>query len=530
MEISYKKYICAISLLVFLLSSFISIFVLHKIPHIQDEIVYLFQAKVIAMGKLYAVPNRLGEFFDYEFVIEEGGKWYGKYFFGFPLLLSLGVILGCPWIVNPLIGAVVIIVIFFIGKEFLDKNTERFLPLLCLLSPFYLFMCATYLSHPSALLFSYIFILYFLKSFKNGSWRYPFFSGAALGFNFNIRPYDSILIATPFFVYGLYCLMAKKIRIKQVLFFILAFVLFLILFLLYNFTLTGNAFQTPFNKYCPTDHLGFGKEVGLPYLKEYGHTFLDGLNNTRNNLKKISEGLLGWPVLTILLIILPFLFKSKNKWDWISFFSFFVVVFGYFFYYLDGIAFGARYYFITLPMLLILTIRGIIFLDEPVKKLTQKYFKLSSLSAENVLPIIILFLILRSAIIYFPERIAEYSNRYWNIDEVLGQEVKKNNIHNAVVFIKSGNFRKGEAAPNYYGGGFMLNSPRLDTDIIYARDLGDEKNKELMKEFSKRKFFRFVYNKSLITSERSYIVNLSPVIYELPKPEISSNNFFEYLP
>lgn len=530
MEISYRKYIFIISVLVFLISSFFSIFVLQGIPHVQDEIVYLFQAKVIAMGKLYVIPDKPGEFFDYEFIVNEGGKWYGKYFFGFPLLLSLGVILGYPWIINPLIGGISIIFISLVGKEFLGKETERFLPLLFLLSPFYLFMCSTYLSHPSALLFSSIFIIYFLKSIEKYSWKYPFVSGAALGFNFNIRPYDSFLIAIPFFVYGIYCLMRKEIRMKQVLFFISPFLFFFILFLFYNFTLTGNVFQTPFNKYCPTDHLGFGKEVGLPYLKEYGHTFLDGLNNTRNNLKKISEGLLGWPILTFFLIIIPFFFKSKNKWDWISLLSFFVVVFGYIFYYLDGIAFGARYYFITLPMLLVLTIRGITFIDEPIKKLTRKYFKLSPLSAENVLPIIIIFLILRSIIFYFPERIAEYGDRYWNIDKVLEQEVRKSNIHNAVIFIKSGNFRKGEAAPNYYGAGFMLNSPRLDTDIIYARDLGDEKDEKLMKEFSRRKFFRFIYNKSLITSERNYIINLSPLIYELPKPEIGLNNLFKYLP
>ena len=81
MEISYLKYICMIGFLVFLISSFFSVFVLQGIPHIQDETVYLFQAKVFAMGKLYAIPNKLGEFFDYEFIINEGGKWYGKYFY-----------------------------------------------------------------------------------------------------------------------------------------------------------------------------------------------------------------------------------------------------------------------------------------------------------------------------------------------------------------------------------------------------------------------------------------------------------------
>ena len=93
------------------------------------------------------------------------------------------------------------------------------------------------------------------------------------------------------------------------------------------------------------------------------------------------------------------------------------------------------------------------------------------------------------------------------MDTVLEETVKKAGIQNAVVFIKSGNFKKQEAAPNYYGAGFSLNSPKLDTDIIYARDLGDEKNEELMKEFPRRKFYRFIYNNSLIADERNYILN-----------------------
>jgi len=529
-DTDYKKFILIILLLTFFLTSCISLFVLNSIPHIQDEIAYLFQAKIFSIGKLYANPPKLQEFFDCEFIISDDGKWYGKYFFGFPLLLSIGVIFEYPWIINPLIGTISVLIISLIGRELFGKEIERYIPLLCLVSPFYLFMCATYLSHPSALLFSSIFILYFVKSLKMESWKYPLFSGAALGFAFNIRPYDGILIAIPFLFYGLIFLIKGEIKRKYLFSFLTPLLFFLSLFLLYNFLLTGNAFQTPFNKYCPTDRLGFGRDIGLPYLKEYGHSFLDGLGNTRRNLKQISEGLLGWPILTFSLIVIPFFSKTRNKWDWILLSSFLLTVFGYIFYYFDGIAFGARYYFLTLPMALILMIRGIDFIDDPLKKLVLKISSIPSSSANNILPALIFFLILRSVIGYIPDRIEEYSNRYWNIDSVLKKSVQKAGIHNAVVFIKSGNFRKQEAAPNYYGAGFILNSPKLDTDIIYARDLGDEKNRELMREFPKRKFYRFIYNNSLITAERFYIVNINPLLYEFPKPELGLNNFFEHIP
>src|SRR3972149_7969778 len=105
-DVSYKKFILTIVLLMFLLTCFISLFILDAIPHVQDEIVYLFQAKVFAIGKLYVKPHKLKEFFDFEFIINDDGKWYGKYFFCYPLLLSICVVFFFTWIINPILGAI----------------------------------------------------------------------------------------------------------------------------------------------------------------------------------------------------------------------------------------------------------------------------------------------------------------------------------------------------------------------------------------------------------------------------------------
>src|SRR5204862_5811388 len=65
-------------------------------------------------------------------------------------------------------------------------------------------------------------------------------------------------------------------------------------------------------------------------------------------------------------------------------------------------------------------------------------------------------------------------------------------IENALVFIKSGHcrthFRGGFV--DLYPCGFMLNDPDLKGSVVYALDLGPERNKELMAQYAVRSFYR----------------------------------------
>ena len=64
------------------------------------------------------------------------------------------------------------------------------------------------------------------------------------------------------------------------------------------------------------------------------------------------------------------------------------------------------------------------------------------------------------------------------------EAVERENIHNAFVFIRSNN-------SGYEMNMIMyLNSPLLDTDIIYAHDLGS-RNVVAMSQFPGRTFYRY---------------------------------------
>ncbi|RMF93118.1 MAG: hypothetical protein D6734_10825, partial [Candidatus Schekmanbacteria bacterium] len=166
-------------------------------------------------------------------------------------------------------------------------------------------------------------------------------------------------------------------------------------------------------------------------------------------------------------------------------------------------------------------VKGAIIIHQTIKSVFEKFsiFSLDRISY-LIVPVLSILLCLHSAIVSFPEKISFYGDRYWNMDNVLKKKVKESGIHNAIVFIRSGYFREGEAAPNYYGAGFIENDIELKNDVIYARDFGDEEDMKLMKLFPQRKAYRFVYNKSLITANRYFYEETAPFLYPIPKPEI----------
>ena len=96
-------FICLIS---FLASAWVSTNVFDRLPHVEDDVAFLFQAKTIASGHLLATPPQSPIFFQIPFVIIRDGHWFGKYPPGYPMVLAIGVFFGHAWLLNPIVGAI----------------------------------------------------------------------------------------------------------------------------------------------------------------------------------------------------------------------------------------------------------------------------------------------------------------------------------------------------------------------------------------------------------------------------------------
>jgi len=112
--------VIACALFVFIFTNLFSFFIFNHIPRVHDEIDNLFQAKIFKSGRLYVPSPCAKESFDFPHMINNG-KWYSHYTPGYPFLVLLGLLVQAPWLINPLLAALSIILFYFLGKEIFNS-------------------------------------------------------------------------------------------------------------------------------------------------------------------------------------------------------------------------------------------------------------------------------------------------------------------------------------------------------------------------------------------------------------------------
>lgn len=473
-------FISFLLILCFVTTGIIAYSVLDHIPHVEDSIAQLFQAKIFKMGKLCAPLPPHKEFFDYSNIINDD-KWYSQYPPGHPLLLTLGLLLGAPWLIGPLLGTLSLFIFFLTIKTI--YNDHRILYLSCslmLLSPFFLFMSSNYMNHNSTMFFVLLFLYCYLRMFSSHSCLYAIISGLSLGYAINIRPLTAVAIGTPFICYLLYYIYKKRgVQIKQIVCFCIAISLMVFLLLLYNKLTTGDPFLFGYQKNYQT--LGFwgSSQLGPP------HTLKGGVVNTSNNLIGLNQYLFEWPIPSLIFIFILFTLPvKKTRWEHLFLIACFIVILSYFFYWYQDLCFGPRFYYSLSPFMIIFTVRG--FLELPnwlAKKGCDRR------RTEASLYLLVLFCFFYTFSLSLPSLIKKYSTDYRWITDKIHNAVKEQSITNAIVFIDVWK-PAYVTGPNIilYGSGFQFNSPALNDDVIYAMDLKD-RNSELMKDFPNRQYY-----------------------------------------
>ncbi len=152
-------------------TGWIAVNVYPGVPHVQDATAYLFQAKTLALGRLWTPVPRLPSFFTDYYVLLLHGHWFSKYPPGWPMLLALGVLVGKPWIVNPVLTGGCLFLLYLIGCELYSKGIALLAVLLAFSSPFVLFIGNSYYPEATTCLFLEIFVLAGNSLGKTPRWR-----------------------------------------------------------------------------------------------------------------------------------------------------------------------------------------------------------------------------------------------------------------------------------------------------------------------------------------------------------------------
>ncbi|MHC4997220.1 MAG: hypothetical protein ACYTGQ_19460, partial [Planctomycetota bacterium] len=133
-----------------LVAAMLSIFVYERHPHIPDEVSYLFQARYFAAGMLSMPAPPVIPAFDVDLMAFEPHRWFSPVPPGWSAMLAVGVLFGAPWLVNPLLaGLNVLLTSALITREY-DRRTSRLVVLLLCCSPWHVFMAMNFMNHTFA--------------------------------------------------------------------------------------------------------------------------------------------------------------------------------------------------------------------------------------------------------------------------------------------------------------------------------------------------------------------------------------------
>jgi hypothetical protein len=461
----------------FALTNLASYFLFAHIPHTMDSIAQVFHGKIFAEGMLAAPSPAHREFFDLinsrdQTTMINNGKWYSQFPPGHSFLLMLGILIDAPWIINPLLGSLTVVLFYFLGVELYGERIGRLSALLGALSPFIFFMSSEFMNHASALFFFTVFLLFFAKTVRAGKIAHAIIAGAALGMMLNIRPLTAFALAIPFCGYGAF-LLVRRFRESwaPLLAIVLTVLLFASILFGFNALTNGDPFLFGYEVLYGSKHNpGFGNGPwGEP------HTPLQGLHQTLNDLNGLNKFLFEWPAPSLIFVVLLFASMTKNKWDFLLLAAFLSLTAAYFFYWFQEWRFGPRFLYESSAALILLTARGIQRLPELIRECGGLAVSVRKVRAATLAFIAVCVLIGVAGNI--PALIHQYGNDFGSVNAEVLKAVEERRIKNAIVFVRSN-----------YGSVFTANSPSLNNGIIYARDLF-EKNYLLMNEFPSYVFY-----------------------------------------
>lgn len=325
-------------------SAWISVTIHESSPHVQDEVSYLVAARAIAHGRMgFFVPPAAVKAFVVEGFINDvvwPGElwpyWPGTFQMFYPLVLALPARLGLEWLLNPVLGGVLLIVTFIVARRYVGAGTAVLAALLFLISPFSRMSSASMMTTTltGTLVGATVWML--LRALESGERRFALACGAFLGALINVRSYDGMLTGIALAVLlAVPALRDVRRSLRTGCLIALGCVPFLVLFawqvwILKLYTFTGSSGILA---------LFTGADLGANF----------------DRLRALDITLLGWGnqagsgLLALALLLPP---RRRELWVallWAALFPLGYALFGW-----HGVMYGPRYYYASLPAMVIL--------------------------------------------------------------------------------------------------------------------------------------------------------------------------------
>ena len=313
-------------------------------PFTSDEMAQQWHARILLSGRLSATPEAFPEFFNTAPVFDHG-RWFSQYPVGGPAFTALGLAVGAPWLVNPILLGIATSQLYRLVRIMRGELAARVVTLVFITSPMVLIMAASQMNHVPALAFTLL-ALASLAEWNEApaerASRTAAIVGVCAGVVVMVRPLDGALVAGAVGVFQVARVLQRRELGRSLIATAFALAIPTALLLWANHRTTGSAFLFGYEALNGPEHaMGFHVDPNGVL-----HTPTRGLALASGYLMRLSRYLFEWPLPGVLLVVAGLLtIPRPDRWDALMAALSLAFVVAYGAYWFDGFFAGPRFLF-----------------------------------------------------------------------------------------------------------------------------------------------------------------------------------------
>lgn len=434
---------------VLLFSTALAVWVWERHAHISDEITFSFLAKYVSAGMLSAPGAPVPDAFNAYQVDCTLERCISVSQPGWPFVLSLGYRAGAPWLVNPVLGALNVVLLSVLLRSWYGVRAGRLGALLLAFSPWHLFLAMSFMNHQTTLAAGLVAAIGTTYAIQRASVRWALLAGLGTGVTSVVRPLDGVFVGA---ACGLPLLLAGTWgrRLTSAALFGAVAAGVGSLTLVYNRAVTGDPFDFPVTSYFNrlygegANDLGFGPDRGIHPAWAHmdplpGHTPLEAGLNAFVNTTAIEFEMFGWALGSLVPLLLLLGLGRLRRLDLAMVGTLGLLVLCYSLYWFaSGPDFVARYWFLGIVPFIALTVRGF-------EEIAARIPALAGGPAPWKLATVLTFLFASSLLVMVPWRSGDKYYRYVGSGPG-ARELVASGQHEGDIFLIS-----GKNQPDYAG-------------------------------------------------------------------------------
>jgi len=457
-------------------------------PHLEDEVAYLFQARTFAEGALWTAPPPVAarKAFDFYLLNVEGNRWFSVTMPGWPIVLSLGVKIGAPWLVNPVLAGVSVLAAHALVLRLSNLGVANLTAILMATSPWLQEIGGSLMPHAvtlAALLVAGLAIANAKAARLSVALALSFAAGCLMGLTLLVRPQEGLVLGV---LAGLWILWGRPVSksLPSAGAYAVGCLLIGTLLLVWNVAMTGDPMSLVQSEYLDrawvggSNRFGFGPDIGPPErwgaLDVFwpGHSPLEAIINAQHSLSELSFEMYGWAIGSLGLVFLAL------KWNgWRGLVGVMIVVIAItiaahlLYWHTAGYYVGPRYWFMLFAPVAILSAIGA---ENLIRRLSGKGDGAQRFGA------VVVVLILQGMVVS-GWRMSEHFPDYNGFDSEYRTLAESHELENALVFVH-------DTSDSAYGSAAGFADPLLrEGRPIFVRPADGKSNARIATVFPNRR-------------------------------------------